>query len=224
MTRFTEFEKAMLGRAKTPARPVALQGFARIAAFGRALVAHYEHAAVAAKVVRDLRRLSDRMLADIGLTRGDIERVAKLTADQTVRIERPLAAETGSFLYDLLVRPVVRFARKRRAYASLMALDDRMLRDIGLTREEIPALVKRLTGDRPAVVEAQTAAVEPEAAAPTLGVWNRYRATARELGQLDNHMLADIGFVRGDIDWVAEELAVRSFRGTANANSTPRAA
>lgn len=224
MTRFTEFEKAMLGRAKTPARPVALEGFARIAAFGRALVAQYQHAAVAAKVARDLRRLTDRMLADIGLTRGDIDRVAKLTADQTVRIGRPLAAETGSFLYDLLVRPLVRFVRKRRAYASLMALDDRMLRDIGLTREEIPVLVKRLTGDRPAAVEAQTAAVESEAAAPTFGLWNRYRATARELGQLDNHMLADIGFVRGDIDWVAEELAVRSFRGTANANSTPRAA
>lgn len=224
MTRFTEFEKAMLGRATTPARPVALQGFARIAAFGRALGAHYRHAAIAAQGARDLRRLSDRMLADIGLTRGDIERVAKLTADQSVRVERSLAAETGSFLYDLLLRPVVRFARKRRAHASLMALDDRMLRDIGLTREEIPMLVRRLTGDRPAVVEAQAGVVEPEATAPSFGVWNRYRATARELGQLDNHMLADIGFVRGDIDWVAEELAVRSFRGTANANSAPQAA
>jgi uncharacterized protein YjiS (DUF1127 family) len=224
MTRFTEFEKAMLGRAKTPARPVALQGFTRIAAFGRALVAHYRHSAVEAQVARDLRRLSDRMLADIGLTRGDIERVAKMTADQSVRVERPLAAETVSFLYDLLVRPVVRFVRKRRAYSSLMALDDRMLRDIGLTREEIPTLVKRLSGDRPTLVEAPVDFVEASEATPTFGLWNRYRATARELGQLDNHMLADIGFVRGDIDWVAEELAVRSFRGTANANSTPRAA
>ena len=224
MTRFTEFEKAMLDRAKTPARPAALQGFARIAAFGRALGAHYKHAAVEVQAARDLRRLSDRMLADIGLTRGDIERVAKLTANQIQPVERSLTVEVGSFLCDLLARPVVRFVRKRRAYASLMALDDRMLRDIGIAQEEIPALVKRLSGDRPQFVGAAAETVENPETAPSFGVWNRYRATARELGQLDNHMLADIGFVRGDIDWVAEELAVRSFRGTANANNAPRAA
>jgi uncharacterized protein YjiS (DUF1127 family) len=224
MTRFTEFEKALVGRAKTPARPVALQGFARIAAFGRALGVHYKHAAIEAQAARDLQRLSDRMLADIGLTRGDIDRVAKLTANQTQPVERSLAAETGSFLYDLLLRPVVRFVRKRRAYASLMALDDRMLRDIGIDREDIPALVKRLSGDRPQLIETEAETVAGAETAPSFGVWNRYRATARELGQLDNHMLADIGFVRGDIDWIAEELAVRSFRGTANANSAPRAA
>jgi uncharacterized protein YjiS (DUF1127 family) len=221
MTRFTDFEKAMIGRAKAQSRPAARTGFARIAAFGRALAGRYTHAAVKAQVVRDLARLSDRMLADVGLNRGDVEAVAILTANETVRLERSIASEIGSFLYDLILRPVVRMARKRHAYATLMALDDRMLNDIGIDREDIPAFVKGLSGDRPAEQDASAETVET---APTFGVWNRYRATARELGQLDNHMLADIGMVRGDIDWVAEELAVRSFRGIANANSTPRAA
>jgi uncharacterized protein YjiS (DUF1127 family) len=220
MTRFTDFEKAMIGRAKAQSRPAALTGFARIAAFGRALAGRYTHAAVKAQVVRDLSRLSDRMLADVGLNRGDVAAVAALTANETVRLERSLAGEIGSFLYDLILRPVVRMARKRHAYATLMALDDRMLNDIGIDRGDIPAFVKGLSGDRPAE---QTSAETVETT-PTFGVWNRYRATARELGQLDNHMLADIGMVRGDIDWVAEELAVRSFRGIANANTTPRAA
>ena len=222
MTRFTDFEKAMIGRAKAQSRPVALTGFARIAAFGRELAAHYNHAAVKAQVRRDLSRLSERMLADIGLTSGDVEGVAMLTANQTVRLERPLAGEIGSFLYDVALRPVVRAVRKRQAYAALTALDDRMLNDIGLEREQIPAFVQALSGDRPAAEESP----ETVETAPPFGVWNRYRATARELGQLDNHMLADIGMVRGDIDWVAEELAVRSFRGTANSNddTAPRAA
>lgn len=219
MTRFMEFEKAMVGRAKTPAHPAASAGFARIAAFGRALGAHFRHAAIRQKVVRELGELSDRMLADIGLTRGDIEHVATVTADQAVRLERSLGAELGSFLYDLVARPVVRFVRRHRAYENLMALDDRMLRDIGITRDEIPMLVKRLTGDRP-VWDAPHAAPE----APSFRLWNRYRATARELGQLDNQTLADIGFVRGDIDWVAEELAIRSLNSAANANKASRAA
>jgi uncharacterized protein YjiS (DUF1127 family) len=221
MTRFTDFEKAMVGRAKTPVRPAAAEGFARIAAFGRALGAHFRHATVRAQVRRDLAHLSDRMLADIGMTRGDIEVVAEFTAHQAAPVERSLTGEVGALAYDLLLRPLVRFVRRRRAYENLMALDDRMLRDIGLTRDEIPALVRSLTGDRPAW---QAAPEKPAEATPALRLWNRYRATARELGQLDNQTLADIGFVRGDIDWVAEELAIRSLSRPANANRTSRAA
>jgi hypothetical protein len=37
-------------------------------------------------------------------------------------------------------------------------------------------------------------------------------------------MLEDIGLVRGDIDWVAEELAARTALTAANRNSEHRAA
>jgi uncharacterized protein YjiS (DUF1127 family) len=219
MTGFTEMEKAMVDRATMPVPSASVDGFARIAAFGRAIAAHWRHAARKHQVQQELALLNERMLADIGLTRGDVETIAELTAQAYAPVERPVMAEIGSFLRDMLVRPILRWARRRRAYQNLMALDDRILRDIGLTRDEIPALVRSLSGEAPAWTVGGA-----EAEVSSIRLWNRYRAAAKELSQLDNHMLADIGFVRGDIDWVAEELAVRSLRPAANHNTTPRAA
>jgi uncharacterized protein YjiS (DUF1127 family) len=219
MTRLIDLELTMDRRATMPASVVSVDGFARIAAFGRSLANRWRHAGRKHQVMQELAVLNERMLADVGLTRGDTERVAELTAQAYAPVDGTLFQETKSLVRDLVVGPLVRFARRRRAYHNLMALDDRMLRDIGLTRDEIPAVVKSLTGEAPAW---SSDAEEVS----TIRVWNRYRAAAKELGQLDNHMLADIGIVRGDIDWVAEELAVRSARPAANANSNsaPRAA
>lgn len=219
MTRLIDLELTMDRRATMPASVASVDGFARIAGFGRSLANRWRHAARKHQVMQELAALNERMLSDIGLNRGDTERVAELTAQAYAPVDGTLFHEVGSLLRDLLVRPLVRFSRRRRAYQNLMALDDRMLSDIGLTRDEIPAVVKSLTGEAPAW---NSDAGEVS----TLRVWNRYRAAAKELGQLDNHMLADIGIVRGDIDWVAEELAVRSVRPAANTNSSsaPRAA
>lgn len=219
MTGLTEMKNAMADRATMPVPSAPVDGFARIAAVGRALAAHWRHAARKRQVLQELAQLNERLLADVGLTRGDVETVAELTAQAYAPVERSLLAEIGALLRDLLVRPVVRSLRRRRAYENLMALDDRILRDIGITRDEIPTLVKSLSGDAPAWSQ-------PEAQAEDISsirLWNRYRATAKELSQLDNRMLADIGIIRGDIDGVAEELAARSLR-PANHNSKPRAA
>jgi uncharacterized protein YjiS (DUF1127 family) len=213
-----DLELSMDRRATMPASVASVDGFARIAAFGRSLVNRWQHASRKRYVLQELEVLNERMLADVGLSRGDAERVAELTAQAHAPIDGTLFQEFTSLVRDLVVRSVVRFANRRRAYHNLMALDDRMLRDIGLTRDEIPVVVKNLTGDKPVW------AGESEETSG-LRVWNRYRAAAKELGQLDNHMLADIGIVRGDIDWVAEELAIRSTRpANANDSSAPRAA
>ena len=53
--------------------------------------------------------------------------------------------------------------------------------------------------------------------------WARRRAAAKDLHGLDNRTLNDIGMVRGDIDWVAEELAFRSLR-PANTNHASQVA
>jgi uncharacterized protein YjiS (DUF1127 family) len=218
MSRLMDLELTTDRRATMPASVASVDGFARIAAFGRSLVNRWRHAGRKRYVLQELEVLNERMLADVGLNRSDAERVAELTAQAYAPIDGTLFQEFTSLVRDLVARPAVRFARRRRAYHNLMALDDRMLRDIGLTREEIPAVVKGLTGNEPAWAH------ETEEAS-RLRVWNRYRAAAKELGQLDNHMLADIGIVRGDIDWVAEELAVRSARpANANDSSAPRAA
>jgi uncharacterized protein YjiS (DUF1127 family) len=49
--------------------------------------------------------------------------------------------------------------------------------------------------------------------------WNLWRDAHKQLSQLDNRMLSDIGLVRGDIDWVADELADRAVRKPANVNA-----
>ncbi|MGD9741308.1 MAG: DUF1127 domain-containing protein [Dongiaceae bacterium] len=193
MTRFTEVEKAMVGQANTLAP--------HATGFVGALVARFRHAAVRRQVAHELSELSDRTLADIGIVRADIDRVATVTADQAVPTGGSLGL--GAFLGTALVRPVVRYIRRRRAYDNLMALDDRMLNDIGISRDEIPALVRSLTGARPA--------------------WAT--AAGRPIAQDGTGTLAEMGFARGDTSRVAEELAVRSLNSAANANSrAPRAA
>jgi hypothetical protein len=47
---------------------------------------------------------------------------------------------------------------------------------------------------------------------------NLWRDAHKQLSQPDNRMLSDIALVRGDIDWVADELAGRAVRQPANAN------
>ena len=111
-------------------------------------------------------------------------------------------------------RRIADWANKRATYRSLMSLDDRMLTDIGLTRGDIPALVEALRGPlaRPA------SSFESEVVMP-LKQWNLWRTAHKQLSQLDNRMLNDIGLVRGDIDGIADELAARSVAKAANANT-----
>ena len=160
-----------------------------------------------AGVARELRELDERRLSDIGLSRSDIDRVAGESV-----------GGKGEWIVLSLLRlaagKFVDWANKRATYRSLSSLDDRMLRDIGLNRGDIPALVDALRGPlgRPAT------GFESEVVMP-LKQWNLWRVAHKQLSQLDNRMLSDIGFVRGDIDWVADELAARSVASAANANT-----
>ena len=90
-----------------------------------------------------------------------------------------------------------------------------MLSDIGISRADIPAVVAAV-----GVVGADGQEFDPIA---SIRVWNRSRDTARTLAAMDDRQLNDIGFVRGDIDWVAEELAIRSLV-PANHDAAPKAA
>ena len=160
-----------------------------------------------AGVARELRQLDARMLSDIGLSRSDIDRVAEESV-----------GGKGEWIVLSLVRlaasKVVDWANKRATYRSLSSLDDRMLRDIGLNRGDIPALVDALRGPMGRPVTG----FESEVVMP-LKQWNLWRVAHKQLSQLDNRMLSDIGFVRGDIEWVADELAARSVATAANANT-----
>jgi len=105
------------------------------------------------------------------------------------------------------------WSERRAAYRELSALDDRMLRDIGITRGGHPGRHRRHDRRRPCR--------RRRSARGGCAAGARSRAAAQDLNALDNRTLDDIGMVRGDIEWVAEELAVRSLRP---ANTKPRVA
>ena len=159
-----------------------------------------------AQIARELQSLDERMLRDIGVTRSDIDRVAAESVGGEEWVVVALAKHIG--------RTLAAWSSRRDAFRRLNALDDRMLADIGLNRAEIPAVVKAMTY-APASVEGS---FESEVVLP-LKQWNLWRDAHKQLSQLDNRMLSDIGLVRGDIDRVADELADRALRKPANVNA-----
>lgn len=217
MTRFVEKEKLSQRRATVPAPTAPTGTLARLAWNAQQLRRSVSRALRRARIVAELQQLDDRMLADIGLQRWQIASVADNAVGPSAG--SPLGL-LGRLLRDLLVEPVAAFFERQAAYRNLMALDDHLLRDIGVSRPEIPALVRKLSldgrlGSRTAMADGGV--IEP------IRLWNRSRETARQLQALDDRMLADIGLNRGDIDGVAQELAIRSLR-PANRNSAPRVA
>jgi uncharacterized protein YjiS (DUF1127 family) len=205
MTRFTDFEKAMLDLAKMQ-EPAAKTRTVTLADLGAALVESLRRPWRRAQLAFELERLDDRMLADIGMKRFQVESVA----DKASRNAVPSLGElVGQYLSTV--------GKRRELRRELNALDDRMLADIGISRADIPEVVEAI-GSEPASEDG----VEFDPIA-SLRVWNRSRETARTLASLDDRQLNDIGFIRGDIDWVAEELAIRSLV-PANSDSAPRAA
>lgn len=211
MTRFTEKEKVELNRAMSPVATVRTEDFTPATSKGSLLQRWLQRAAV----VRELSDLDNRMLDDIGVARWQIEEIA----DSAVGGERPslLAAVATA-----VAGPVVRWYRRNQVEKQLSQLDDRMLADIGVNRGDIPHLVGNWDGK----VTDETAAADEDEFALVRGFrqWSRSRATAKALHSLDNHTLQDIGLVRGDIDWVAEELASRAELAAANRNNERRAA
>jgi len=216
MTRFTENEKVTLRRAMTPAATTRTEVFGRLATAGRILAEMLRRRLRRAAALRELSALDDRMLADIGLNRSEIDAAATHSAGP----ERPGLAELFGELGELardLSRAFIRWQSRRAAYRQLMLLDERLLRDIGLSRAEIPAVIASMRhGAAPAATE--DGLVRP------LRLWSRRRDAAKTLNALNDRMLDDIGMVRGDIESVADELATRSLRRPVNNDKATRAA
>jgi uncharacterized protein YjiS (DUF1127 family) len=193
-------------------------GFAALNRFGTVLVnsvrSHFKRAAIE----RELARLDNRMLEDLGLTRNEIGFVA----EQAVALpgEGSLFQEFSRLVVNLVVRPVVEWNRRREIYDTLMSMDDRMLADIGMTRYEAAEYVRRLGREVQEPLPETLAAMEQDVTAP-IRAWNRARLTARQLNELSDRQLMDIGVVRGDIADLAQEVARKA---VANANETLKVA
>ncbi len=154
--------------------------------------------------IRELKALDDRMLADIGLARGEI-RAAVEAAEEAA----PTAHEPG-----LVAGFVTRFrlwSRRRAAIREIEALDDRMLADIGVIRHDIPAAVEGLAareaggGTRPTLEQSNYW----NSVVRALGQWELSRQAASQMARLHADTPSDLGYVKGDVDWVPEVLARR---------------
>ena len=196
-------------------------GFAALSRFGAVLVnstrRHFKRAAIE----RELARLDNRMLADLGLTRNDIGFVALQAV--SVPSEGTLFQEFSRLVFNLVVRPVIEWNRRREIYDQLMSMDDRMLADIGMTRYDAAEYVRRLGREVQEPLPEVLAAMEQDVTAP-IRAWNRARLTARQLDQLSDRQLVDIGVVRGDIDELAQEVARKAVANFNFRPETPKAA
>jgi uncharacterized protein YjiS (DUF1127 family) len=211
MYRTNANEKVVLSRATTPEATTRKTGFGALTVFAKQVANSVRATLERTSVGRQLSALSDRELADIGLHRGDIPAVVDATAPQI-----GVVAAFGRMLHDLLVAPSVLWNKRRVAHSALNALDNRMLADIGLARAEIGDVVKGLHRS------VAYPAVSLDVVAP-IAAWNRARETANQLHGLEDRMLLDIGVVRGDIEWIASEVAQKAV-AAANRNASPRAA
>jgi len=217
-------ETAMLSQA-VPAG-VATQvsretGLTALSRFGSVLAgsvrAHFKRAAIE----RELSRLDNRMLDDLSLTRDDIARVAAQAV--TVPGQGTLFAEFSRLVVNLVVRPLVEWNRRREIYDTLMAMDERMLSDIGMTRYEAAEYVRRLGREIQEPLPETLAAMEQDITAP-LRAWNRARATERQLNELSDRQLLDIGVVRGDITELAQDVARKAVANLNVQTHEPKAA
>jgi len=194
-------------------------GLAAFARFGRALSSAVRRTYARIQLENELYALDDRSLNDIGVGRGSIPALAR---EALPAGDESLFAEFSRLVVNGVLRPAIDWNRRRKARATLEALDDRLLADIGLARFEIEAHVARLSGAINGPLPAAVQAMEEDVTAP-LKAWSAARATAKELSRLTDRQLMDIGVIRGDIDELAGNLAERGLAANSNALA-PKAA
>ncbi len=88
------------------------------------------------KAVSTLHAMSNRELADIGLSRSEIETAVRGHMPAKVTLAQKIAGKLAP-----LAKRYADWRSRRQGYAQLMAMDLRQLSDIGLTRGEIEAAV-----------------------------------------------------------------------------------
>ena len=137
--------------------------------------------------------------------------MGRLDREELVRRANAMRAAMVGELIGWQVARVVDAWRRRRAYHlavnELRALDDHMLRDIGVQRYAIDELVyhaPRLVADARGATLVDF--VRRAIVAPVKRWLVRVR-TSRELQSLDDKMLRDIGIERGQIEAIAEATA-----------------
>ncbi len=115
----------------------------------------------------ELLGLGDRMLADIGLPRGQIPEVVEKSYREEIAEARRAARE---WLVGLLPKWVIRWHKRNKLYDEMVALTDYELADLGLSRYEIPRVVREAYRDQPETAQVLVPERAPvKALAPVTG-------------------------------------------------------
>jgi uncharacterized protein YjiS (DUF1127 family) len=122
-------------------------------------------------------------------------------------------AVLGRLLSRSVIMPLRRAAQIRRTTASLHQLDDRLLSDIGLKREDIGYLAVQ-------TAQAPTPATEPAVRGALTRRIRRWR-TRRELEALSDSVLSDIGVRRSEIPTLVNQLSGQNDGPAAGAAMEP---
>ena len=119
-------------------------------------------------------------------------------------------AAIAEALAKLFVVPILwlrRRAETARAARELLSLDDRSLDDIGISRADIHEMVYVARRAGPALRGEMLVNFVRDKIANPIRRWRLRERTRRELMQLDDAMLRDIGIERGQIEGIAAAVA-----------------
>ena len=156
------------------------------------------------RAIRDLESMSDILLRDIGIDRNRIEGTVMGVASESANAMRPAFGPFAALRRWLI---------QRRTINELSGLNDRVLEDIGIVRSEIPSLVARFhkTGMDGRMEGLGSDHVMARATSParSLQQWNLSRQAANDMARFDQEALADLGYVKGELDRVPEVLGER---------------
>ncbi len=173
---------------------------------------------------RALAQLDDRVLADIGISRADIDLAAAMATGSPLR---------RTSIWSRLTAGIKAARMRARTIEDLHRLPNHVLKDIGIQRWQIEEavdsiLAKRAPADAPVDAGARTTHVAKspvhgllsrlESALLPMRQWQISRVAAGQLARFDRDTLADLGYVKGDVDWVPEVMAKRRLMPAANSN------
>ncbi len=162
------------------------------------------HAIRVRQAIRALELMSDSLLRDIGIDRGRIEETVMGVAAEPTPGMRPAFGPFAALR---------RWRSQRRTINELSRLNDRVLKDIGILRSEIPNLAARMhrtgTDGRMAGLGSDHVMARTTSAMHGIQQWNLSRQAANDMARIDQEALADLGYVQGDVDRVPEGLAER---------------
>ena len=172
------------------------------------------------RTVAELNRLSNRLLDDIGIVPGDIEVVAA----RAVGLKDP-----SESLTHRLTQSIRKAWTRRAMIRRFESMPDWLLEDIGIPRwrihEAVDNLLAEPTREPQVTVSVPSSPVHElrdrvKAAVRSLRQWHLSRHAAGQMARLNGGTLADLGYVKGDVDWVPEVLAKRELDRAANENAS----